>query len=56
MAKIGRPKIPAAERSSVVIALRLTRDENKTLESAADKAGLSVGKYIRAKLGLRSAK
>jgi hypothetical protein len=53
MTKMGRPKKPAKERSSQLIALRLTSAEHKSLEQAADKAKLSVSDYIRTKLGLR---
>jgi len=56
MAKIGRPTIPAKDRSSRVIALRLTPAEEKTLQQQANKSGLRVGDYIRTKLKLRSAK
>jgi len=56
MAKMGRPKKPAKERSSHLIALRLTAAEHKTLEQAAGKAQLSVSDYIRHKLGLRGDK
>ena len=55
MAKMGRPKKPAKERSSHLIALRLTAAEHKTLEQAAGKAQ-SVSDYIRHKLGLRGDK
>jgi hypothetical protein len=53
MTKMGRPKKPAKERSSQLIALRLTSAEHKSLEQAAEKAKLSVSDYIRTKLGLR---
>jgi hypothetical protein len=56
MAKMGRPTIPAKDRSSRVIALRLTPAEEKTLQQLAKKSGLSVGDYIRTALNLRSAK
>jgi hypothetical protein len=45
--------MPAKERSSRLIALRLTSAEYKSLEQAAEKAKLSVSDYVRAKLGLR---
>ena len=53
MPKMGRPKKPAKERSSRLIALRLTSAEYKSLEHAAEKAKSSVSDYIRTKLGLR---
>ena len=56
MKKIGRPTIPAKDRSSHLIALRLTPAEHKGLERAAEKAGLSLSNYIRTKLNLRGAK
>ena len=43
----------AKERSSHLIALRLTPDEHKALEHAAEKSKQSVSDYIRFKLGLR---
>jgi hypothetical protein len=53
MTKMGRPKKPAKERSSHLIALRLTPAEYKALEQAAGKARLSVSGFVRLKLGLR---
>jgi predicted HicB family RNase H-like nuclease len=53
MPKMGRPKKPAKERSSHLIALRLTPAEHKVLEQASEKAKLSVSDYIRLKLNLR---
>ena len=53
MAKIGRPKKLAKEKSSHLIALRLTPAEHKALEQASEKAKLSVSDYIRFKLNLR---
>ncbi len=46
----------AKERSSHLIALRLTPAEHKALEQAAEKAGLSLSNFIRTKLNLRGAK
>jgi predicted HicB family RNase H-like nuclease len=56
MTKMGRPKKPAKERSSHLIALRLTPAEHKALEEAAEKSKLSVSNYIRTKLSLRGDK
>ena len=53
MTKMGRPKKAAKERSSHLVALRLTPAEHKLLEQAAEKARLSVSDYIRLKVGLR---
>jgi predicted HicB family RNase H-like nuclease len=56
MTKMGRPAKPAKERSSHLVALRLTPAEHKILEQAADKSKLSVSNYIRFKLGYRGDK
>lgn len=56
MSKLGRPKKPAKERSSHLIALRLTAAEHKALEQAVKESKLSVSNYIREKLGLRGDK
>jgi len=53
---MGRPTLKAKERSSHLIALRLTPDEHKALEQAAERSKLSISKYIRTKLGLRGAR
>jgi uncharacterized protein (DUF1778 family) len=53
---MGRPKKPAKERSSHLIALRLTPAEHQALEKAAAKSKLTISNYIRAKLGLRGDK
>ena len=53
MTKMGRPKMAAKERSSHLIALRLTPDEHKALEQAAEKSKQSISDYIRFKLSLR---
>jgi uncharacterized protein (DUF1778 family) len=46
----------AKERSSHLVALRLTPAEHKTLEHAANNSKLSISNYIRTKLGLRGDK
>jgi uncharacterized protein (DUF1778 family) len=56
MARMGRPKKSAKERSSHLIALRLTPAEYKELERAAERAKLSISDYIRIKLALRGDK
>jgi len=53
---MGRPKKSAKERSSHLVALRLTPAEHKALEQAAEKSNLSVSNYIRTKLRLRGDK
>ena len=54
MAKMGRPKMLAKERSSHLIALRLTDAEYKVLKQAA--GSLSLSDYVRSKLNLRGGK
>jgi predicted HicB family RNase H-like nuclease len=56
MAKMGRPVMKAKERSSHLIALRVTPEEHKHLEQAAERSKLSVSNYVRTKLGLRGGK
>ncbi len=56
MTKMGRPKKQAKERSSHLIALRLTPAEHEALERQAEKATLSLSNYVRKKLGLRGGK
>ena len=51
--RIGRPTIPAKQRQSHLIALRLKPAEYKVIAQAAAKARLSVSEYIRQTLGLR---
>jgi predicted HicB family RNase H-like nuclease len=46
----------AKERSSHLIALRLTPAEHKTLEQAAERSKLSLSNYIRTRLRLRGNK
>jgi hypothetical protein len=53
---MGRPKKPAKQRSSHLIALRLTPAEHKALERAAEKAKLPLSDYVRSKLDLRGEK
>jgi hypothetical protein len=54
MAKMGRPKLTAKERSSYFIGLRLTPAEFKVLKQAA--GSMKISDYIRSTLKLRSAK
>jgi len=53
MVKTGRPKLPAKERQSHLIAIRLTPAEYRELERAARAAELTVSGYVRRKLDLR---
>jgi len=54
MSKMGRPKKPAKDRQSRVIALRVTPAEYKKIERAAGKS--KIGDYVRECLGLRGDK
>jgi hypothetical protein len=56
MVKMGRPVMKAKDRSSRLVALRLTPAEYKTLEQAAGRSKLTISNYLRFKLGLRSDK
>ncbi len=47
MKKRGRPKIAASDRRGTILRLRLTREEYKTLCSAAEQAGQTVSEYAR---------
>ena len=53
---MGRPKLPAKERQSVILGIRLTKAEKRALEEAAGKAGLSLSNYVRQLLGLKKEK
>jgi|BogFormECP03_OM3_1039632.scaffolds.fasta_scaffold10658_2 predicted HicB family RNase H-like nuclease len=48
--KRGRPPIPAAERQSVLLNVRVTRAEQRLLAAEAKRKGLSVSDYMRSKL------
>jgi uncharacterized protein (DUF1778 family) len=45
--KLGRPKIPKADRKGKMAGVRLTPDERKTLDSAALIEGLGLSKWMR---------
>ena len=47
MKKLGRPTKAAADKRTVVLRLRLTKEEFKALCAAATKAGLKVSAYAR---------
>jgi hypothetical protein len=51
--RMGRPKKPARERKSRLIALRLTPAEQKKVEERARRSRMSLSQFIRVKLGLR---
>jgi hypothetical protein len=53
MVKMGRPPLPAKERQSRIIALRLTSAEQRKLERLAEKSGVSVSDYVRRALGFK---
>lgn len=44
---LGRPTLPAAERLSCDVRVRVTESERVALESAADAAGLTIARYAR---------
>jgi predicted HicB family RNase H-like nuclease len=46
----GRPKLPARERQSEQVAVRMTTAERKALEQAAKKAGISLSNYLRQRI------
>jgi predicted HicB family RNase H-like nuclease len=46
----GRPLIPAAERQSVLLNVRVTRAEQRQLAAEAKRKGLSVSDYMWSKL------
>lgn len=50
---MGRPPLPAKERQSRIVALRLTRAEHQRLERLAEKSELSVSDYVRRALGFK---
>jgi len=50
MVKTGRPKLPAKERQSHLIAIRFTPDEYRELERAAQAAKLTVSEFVRRKV------
>jgi len=51
--RMGRPRMPAKDRQTHLIALRLTPAEHKKLEQGAQQSGLSLSQFIRITLGLR---
>jgi hypothetical protein len=48
--KMGRPPKPTAERRSVLLNVRVTREEQRQLAAVAKRKGLSVSDYMRSKL------
>ena len=53
--RMGRPPKPEAEQASEIVAVRLTQNERKTCEVAADKADLKLSAWMRDRL-IRAAK
>ena len=51
----GRPELPAAKKLGEIIQFRMTTDERKQCEVAAEKAGAKFSSWIRDRL-LRAAK
>jgi uncharacterized protein (DUF1778 family) len=45
--KMGRPKIPKADRKGKMTGVRLTQNERKAIDSAALKEGLELSKWMR---------
>jgi len=50
MAKMGRPKKLKADRMGEVIPIRVSADERKAIDAAADAGGVSRSGWIRAAL------
>jgi len=44
--RMGRPPIPAAQRKSVKLSLRVTTSLHKAVSRAAKAQGQSIGRYI----------
>jgi len=52
---MGRPPKPKAEQASEIVAVRLTQDERKACERAADQSELKLSAWMRDRL-IRAAK
>lgn len=48
--KVGRPKLPDEDRKSKTLKVRVTEDEKKQIEKAAEEENLTTTEYIRRKL------
>ena len=48
--KPGRPKLPDEDRKSKTIKVRVTEDEKKQIEKAAQKENITTTEYIRRKI------
>ena len=44
--RMGRPPLPPQKRRESVVTLRLTKAERSQLEAEAEKAGLTMSKYL----------
>jgi hypothetical protein len=53
--RIGRPPVPAAEQLSEIVPVRMTAEERRQCEQAAERADLKLSAWIRRSL-LRAAK
>jgi uncharacterized protein (DUF1778 family) len=42
-----RPKLPADERRSEVLQIRLTKSERASMEAGAKRAGIGLSEFIR---------
>jgi hypothetical protein len=51
--RMGRPRKPRYKVRSLVIPVRLTRNEWRELQKRAKESGLPVSAYIRTKLNLQ---
>ena len=47
MKKMGRPKISKAERKGELVLIRVSADEQKAIDAAADAQGVSRSKWVR---------
>lgn len=47
MAKIGRPKVPKAEKKGQTLTVRLTDAERKAVDAAAKREGVPVSEWGR---------
>lgn len=45
--KMGRPKLPKAQRKAIRIQARFSQDEYKTVESAVKRSGGSESDWVR---------
>lgn len=46
MVKMGRPKLPATDRRSEVVMIRMTKAERRTVTAAARAAGVTIQDFL----------